>query len=529
MKYKKIRIEYISDTINKTKDKIIDILKEMGIYELELIDEFIDDKLDFLDNFKYKNDTYNIIFYLVDNKYIDKKIEMILSNLDNILDENFVYEIKISNYDTETYKDEWKKYFKTTKIHDNIVIKPSWNDYENTSNDEIIIEIDPGIAFGTGTHETTSLCLKQMYNLLKNKDNSNKSLIDIGTGSGILMILARKLGVSKITGIDIDPKVEKVVIENLSKNNIFDNFYVKIGNLVEKIDEKYDYVVSNILVDVLEELLKDIKKISHKDTVFIFSGILNSKSYQFLEKAKIYGLYPINTELKNDWVSFTMKIEEQNIIAIDGPAGSGKSTIAQEISKKIGYYYLNTGAMYRVYAYKLKKENINLKNKEDIEQFINKLNIEIKDDKFYLDNEDITEKIRNEEIGNIASKIVSINKNIRKYMVDIQRKISENKKVILDGRDIGSIVFPNAKLKIFLTASVDKRANRRYLELLNKGIDISYEEVLEDIKKRDYSDINRVESPLIKTYDAIEIDTTNKNIEEVINEIINLARIREMI
>ena len=216
----------------------------------------------------------------------------------------FMYEIFTAKCNDEDWQDEWKKYFHTVNITDNIVIKPSWDEYEPFDN-EIVVEIDPGLAFGTGTHETTSLCVEFLEKYAQNK----KKLLDIGCGSGILMLIGKKLGVEKVVGIDIDEKVNDVVLENFSKNEISENFQVIIGNLVDDINEKYDLVVSNILVDVLEKLLEDIEKILEKGATVIFSGILNEKEEAFVKKAKNYNLKQIDRREKNNWVSLVFKYE----------------------------------------------------------------------------------------------------------------------------------------------------------------------------------------------------------------------------
>jgi len=216
----------------------------------------------------------------------------------------FMYEIYTAKCNDEDWQDEWKKYFHTVNITNNIVIKPSWDEYEPESN-EIVIEIDPGLAFGTGTHETTSLCVEFLEKYVKGKEK----LLDIGCGSGILMLIGKKLGVKKVVGIDIDEKVRDVVLENFSKNDINDDFEVIIGNLVDDVNEKYDLVVSNILVDVLEKLLEDIEKILEKGATVIFSGILNEKEEAFVKKAENYNLKQIDRREKNNWVSLVFKYE----------------------------------------------------------------------------------------------------------------------------------------------------------------------------------------------------------------------------
>ena len=210
------------------------------------------------------------------------------------------------------------------------------------------------------------------------------------------------------------------------------------------------------------------------------------------------------------------------IIAIDGPAGSGKSTIAKLIAEDLGLVYLDTGAMYRLVTLKALNDGI-LGNLDKIIKMLDNLNIDIKENGFYLDDIDVSEEIRKPVVSENVSDIAAI-REVREKMVDLQRKFSESKNVILDGRDIGTVVFPNADVKIFLVADAKERANRRYNELVAKGEDVRIEEIYENILKRDEIDSTRKESPLKKADNAIEVDTTSKNIEEVKNEILNIVR-----
>jgi len=306
MKWIKVKVDYFSDSLEKTKAKLVNMFNEIGINQIEVIDYFSENKLDYNDNFSIKNDVWSIIGYVVDNRFANTKLNIIFNNLKEFMEsENeFIYEIFTAKCNDEDWQDEWKKYFHTVNITDNIVIKPSWDEYEPSDN-EIVVEIDPGLAFGTGTHETTSLCVEFLEKYAQNK----KKLLDIGCGSGILMLVGKKLGVEKVVGIDIDEKVNDVVLENFSKNGINDNFQVIIGNLVDNVNEKYDLVVSNILVDVLEKLLEDIEKALEKGAIVIFSGILNEKEEAFLKKAKNYNLKQIDRKDKNNWVSLIFKYE----------------------------------------------------------------------------------------------------------------------------------------------------------------------------------------------------------------------------
>lgn len=214
------------------------------------------------------------------------------------------------------------------------------------------------------------------------------------------------------------------------------------------------------------------------------------------------------------------------IIAIDGPAGSGKSTIAKLVAKDMGLVYLDTGAMYRIVTLKALNEGIlgndGLNELEKIKKLLDDFNIDIRENGFYLDDVDVSEEIRKPVVSENVSDVAAI-REVREKMVDLQRKFSESKNVILDGRDIGTVVFPNADLKIFLVADARERAKRRYRELIQKGENVEIEEIYENILKRDKIDSTRKESPLKKAKDAVEVDTTSKSIEEVKNEILRMV------
>lgn len=206
------------------------------------------------------------------------------------------------------------------------------------------------------------------------------------------------------------------------------------------------------------------------------------------------------------------------IVTIDGPAGSGKSTIAKMIAKKYNFTYLDTGAMYRMIALYVIRHNIDLENKKEIEEMLKNVKLDIQGNTFYLNGEDVSEAIRTPEVSKIVSPVAAI-KEVRVKLVDMQREISFGKRIILDGRDMGTTVFPKADIKIFLIASPEIRAKRRLKEYDEKGIAATYEEVLESIKERDYIDSTRKESPLVKAQDAHEIDSSKLNIDDVLKEI----------
>lgn len=206
------------------------------------------------------------------------------------------------------------------------------------------------------------------------------------------------------------------------------------------------------------------------------------------------------------------------IIAIDGPAGSGKSTIAKLVALELGFEYLDTGAMYRMVTLRLVNKKISLEDIRSIEKELKNMKIDILNNRFFLNNVDVTDEIRTPIVSENVSKVAKI-KEIRYKMVELQREISKSKNTILDGRDIGTVVFPNAEIKIYLIADEVERAKRRYSELKNNS-EISFEDVLKNIVERDRIDSTRVESPLKKAEDAIEIDTTGNTIEEVKEKIL---------
>jgi len=220
------------------------------------------------------------------------------------------------------------------------------------------------------------------------------------------------------------------------------------------------------------------------------------------------------------------------IIAIDGPSAAGKSCLSKEISDRLNIVYIDTGAMYRAVALYFLQNNINMEDEEQVKNALDNITIKFRrlDNKLrvFLNDKDISDEIRTEQIGMIASKVSAV-PAVRYDMVDRQRKLAEDSSVILDGRDIGSVVFPNADLKVYLTASEEERAKRRLIDLEQKGIDTTFEEVLQDIKKRDYNDINKPISPLVKTEDAVLIDTTDMTREEVINKVVSLLKERDVI
>ncbi len=214
-------------------------------------------------------------------------------------------------------------------------------------------------------------------------------------------------------------------------------------------------------------------------------------------------------------------------VAIDGPASSGKSTISKLISKETGFLYLDTGAMYRATTLAFLRNNISVDDASAIDELLENLVISFKNTEdgqlVFLNGEDVTREIRDLEVTRNVSEVSAI-KAVRVKLVKMQQEIAENHSIIMDGRDIGTVVLPNAELKIFLVASVKERALRRFRENQEKGIELSLEKLEEEIAHRDFLDSTRKESPLKKADDAIEIDTTSLSIQEVVSKITNLIQ-----
>lgn len=215
---------------------------------------------------------------------------------------------------------------------------------------------------------------------------------------------------------------------------------------------------------------------------------------------------------------------EKLSIAIDGPAGAGKSTIAKKIAEALSIEYIDTGAMYRALTLKVLKLKLNPQIKEDVVSILESTSIDFKNNNIFLDGRNVEEEIRNNAISQNVSYIAKI-KEVREVMVKSQQNLSKTKSVIMDGRDIGTVVLPQADYKFFITASVEERSRRRYNELIKKGEqNISFKEIKKEIENRDKIDSNREVSPLIQAEDAYLIDTTHMSIDEVVEKILTVIK-----
>ena len=214
-------------------------------------------------------------------------------------------------------------------------------------------------------------------------------------------------------------------------------------------------------------------------------------------------------------------------VAIDGPAGAGKSTIAKRVAKEKGYIYVDTGAMYRALAVYFLDKKINPENLDAIAAACEGAEVKIQyeqgEQQVYLNGENITSRLRNEEVGNMASR-TSANPAVRAHLLNLQRNLAAKNDVVMDGRDIGTVVLPDAQVKIYLTASVETRAKRRYDEYLAKGESADLEEIKKDIENRDHQDMTREISPLRQAEDAVLVDSSLMNIDEVVAAILGIYK-----
>ena len=214
-------------------------------------------------------------------------------------------------------------------------------------------------------------------------------------------------------------------------------------------------------------------------------------------------------------------------VAIDGPAGAGKSTVAKRVAKELGFIYVDTGAMYRAMAVYFLKQGLTPADTEKIAEVVKGADVSIAYEEgvqqVFLNGENVTSLLRTEEVGNMAS-VSSALKEVRAQIFELQRELARTKDVVMDGRDIGTNILPNADVKVYLTASVETRANRRYLELQEKGVACDLAEIARDIEERDTRDMNRDIAPLKQADDAVLVDSSNMNIDEVVEAIKKLCK-----
>lgn len=262
---------------------------------------------DYVDEKAIFNNDYTIIkFYLLES---DDKIELIKNKIKEYEKNEkikLVYSIDQKIVKEEEWANNWKKYFKPIKITDNIVIKPTWEDIQTDEN-KLVIDIDPGMAFGTGTHETTAMCIKLIEEYLdKNKD----IVFDIGCGSGILSIISAKLGAKKVIGVDIDEAAIKVSKENIIKNNCENIVRIIKGDLLDKVEEKADIIVANIIAEVITDMIPSLEKYLKSNGTFISSGIIKEKEDIVISALNKHNYKIIDKKCDNGWVAFVAKLNK---------------------------------------------------------------------------------------------------------------------------------------------------------------------------------------------------------------------------
>ena len=217
-------------------------------------------------------------------------------------------------------------------------------------------------------------------------------------------------------------------------------------------------------------------------------------------------------------------------VAIDGPSGAGKSTVAKALAKRLGYIYVDTGAMYRSVALRVKEKSISPEDESAVSQLASSLHLTLTPEgeqiRIFCDGRDVTEAIRTPEISRLASHI-SKQKAVREALVRMQREMGKEGGVILEGRDIGTVVFPDAQVKFYLDAEGDERARRRFDEMVEKGVRVDFKETQEELMQRDHNDIHRVHSPLKKAKDAIYIDSTHRSVEGIVEEMARIVKAKD--
>lgn len=297
---------------NEAIEAITYMLTEQGIQGVEVVDNTLSEEdreeiiIDYIEDgvIDDNNDIY-IKFYLSAEENIEEKLEIIRNKIMDI--GKFIDvgtgKIELASINDEDWANNWKKYYKPFKI-DNIIIKPTWEDYIEKTKDDVIIEIDPGMAFGSGTHETTSMCISKINKYL----DDNNTVIDVGCGSGILGITAAKLGASQVTCIDLDKNAVKVAKDNAITNNVEDRISVLNGDLLKLIDVKANIVVANIMADIIMILAKGVSRYLLPNGIFISSGIILDKVNDVERTLIDNGFEIIEIERKGEWAVIVAKI-----------------------------------------------------------------------------------------------------------------------------------------------------------------------------------------------------------------------------
>lgn len=329
-----------------------------------------------------------------------------------------------------------------------------------------------------------------------------------------------------------------ITIEENTKENIIQNTTELLQEIIEKNNLDIGDIIS-ILFTSTKDITRAYPAVSARNLGILNASLMCAQEMYVEDSLKMCIRVMVLTkctksqnQIKHIYMKNAKKLRPDLVknekffsIAIDGPAGSGKSTIAKELAKELNYCYIDTGAMYRSVAYFCLDNNIDFNKTLSVIKSLDDFNISIKfvnsDQHIFLNNIDITNKIRTPETGKAASIIAKI-PEVREKLISIQREFANNQNIIMDGRDIGTNVLPNANLKIYMEATLEERAIRRFNELRERGFNYSLEEIKNEIYQRDFEDQNRDIAPLIKAADAILINTTNLSIKNIKNKIIEI-------
>ncbi|SHH65712.1 50S ribosomal protein L11 methyltransferase [Sporanaerobacter acetigenes] len=310
-------IEVQIKTTTEAEEAVANILYELGVGGLAIEDPndvlaFAknEDDWDYIDPNLLKQDFEGVIIkgYFPESEDLIDKIELIKQNVEKIPQYNLdkgLGEVTTTEVYEKDWAESWKKYYKPKKIGEKIVVKPTWEKYKESSG-EIIVELDPGMAFGTGTHETTTMCIRALEKHVR----PESTIFDIGCGSGILSIAAAKLGGKKVIGVDLDELPVKVSKENVQLNKVSDVVEIRRGNLLDVVDEKADIIVSNIIAEIIVDLTSDITPYLKGDSIFISSGIIIEKIDMVVDALSKEGFKVLEISKMNGWACIVSKLEK---------------------------------------------------------------------------------------------------------------------------------------------------------------------------------------------------------------------------